>query len=72
MGASRGDNANPPETLIIYTYSKSDLQYERNLNFFVEHGMWEGDGCQYIIVVQQVWKILGEAILNFTVFADNY
>ena len=44
----------PAATIILYTYSNSDPEYERNLNFFVEHGMWEGDGCQYLIIVQQV------------------
>lgn len=43
------------DTLVIYVYSKTDPEYERNLEFFVEHGMWEGDGCDYLIVVQQVW-----------------
>ncbi len=41
------------ETLVIYVYSKSDTEYERNLEFFVQNGMWGGDGCDYIIVVQQ-------------------
>ena len=44
----------PAETLVVYTYSKSDPEYERNLEYFVAHGMWEGDGCQYLIIVQQV------------------
>ena len=43
-----------PETLVLYTYSNSDPEYERNLHFFVEHGMAEGDGCDYVIVVQEV------------------
>ena len=47
----------PAETLVIYTYSKSDPEYERNLEYFVAHGMWEGDGCQYLIIVQQVWPV---------------
>lgn len=42
------------ENLVIYTYSNSDLEYERNLVFFVQHAMWEGDGCDYLIIVQQV------------------
>ena len=42
------------DTLVVYTYSKTDVEYERNLAFFVDHGMWEGDGCDYLIVVQQV------------------
>lgn len=43
-----------PETLVLYAYSNSDPEYERNLHFFVQHGMAEGDGCEYIIIVQQV------------------
>lgn len=42
------------DTLVVYVYSKSDTEYQRNLEFFVKNGMWEGDGCDYIIVVQQV------------------
>ena len=42
------------DTLVIYAYSKTDPEYERNLHFFVEHGVWEGDGCHYLIIVQQV------------------
>ena len=41
-------------TLVIYIFSNTDPEYERNLQFFTQHGMWEGDGCQYVIVVQQV------------------
>ena len=43
-----------PETLVLYTYSNSDPEYERNMHFFVRHGMAEGDGCEYVITVQQV------------------
>jgi hypothetical protein len=42
------------DTLVIYTYSRTDPEYERNLAFFVSHGMWDGDGCDYLIIVQQV------------------
>ena len=41
-------------TLVFYIFSNTDPEYERNLQFFTQHGMWEGDGCQYVIVVQQV------------------
>lgn len=44
-----------PDTLVAYIYSNSDPEYEHNLEFFVRHGMREGDGCQYIIAVQHVW-----------------
>ena len=43
-----------PETLVLYTYSNSDMEYERNFHYFVQHGMAEGDGCDYIIIVQEV------------------
>lgn len=42
------------DTLMIYVFSDSDPEYRRNLEFFVEFGMGEGDGCEYVIVVQQV------------------
>ena len=58
-----------PTTLVVYTYSKSDPEYERNLEFFVAHGMWEGDGCQYLIIVQQVgfagcWQLDDAGVLQ--------
>lgn len=28
-------------------------EYINNLRFFVKHGMYPGDGCDYIIAVQQ-------------------
>ena len=46
-------------TLVMYVYSKTDLEYERNLLYFIEHGMWEGDGCDYVIIVQQVSSPIG-------------
>ena len=46
------------DTLVIYVYSNSDSEYERNLHFFVERGMADGDGCHYIIVVQEVGSVL--------------
>ena len=42
-----------PTTLVMYVYSKTDPEYERNLLYFIEHGMWERDGCDYVIIVQQ-------------------
>mmetsp|Transcript_669 Transcript_669/g.1942 ORF Transcript_669/g.1942 Transcript_669/m.1942 type:complete len:501 (-) Transcript_669:495-1997(-) len=41
-----------PDTLVVYIYSNSDPEYEHNLEFFVRHGMREGDSCEYIIAVQ--------------------
>ena len=43
-------------TLILYVFSFTDPEYERNLHFFIQHGMWDGDGCQYVIIMQQVGK----------------
>ena len=48
-----------PSTLVMYVYSKTDLEYERNLLYFVEHGMWAGDGCDYVIIVQQAGSPAG-------------
>jgi hypothetical protein len=53
-----------PETLVIYVYSASDTEYARNLHFFVRNGMWEGDGCDYVIVVQQVCILSGNLFLR--------
>ena len=41
-----------PPTLVVYVFSNSDLEYEDNLRFFVQWGMGEGDGCDYVIVIQ--------------------
>ncbi len=51
-------------TLVMYVYSKTDLEYERNLLYFVEHGMWEGDGCDYVIIVQQASSSAGTLPLS--------
>ena len=42
------------ETLVLYIHSNTDPEYERNMRFFVQHGMAAGDGCEYVIIVQQV------------------
>ena len=55
------NSENGPSTLVIYVFSKTDPEYERNLQFFVQHGMWEGDGCEYVIIVQQVGCLITEA-----------
>lgn len=39
---------------MIYAFSNSDSESLRNLHFFIKHGMWEGDGCHYVIIVQDV------------------
>lgn len=52
--AAGGSGRRPVDMLVIYVFSDSDSEYRRNLEFFVTFGMAEGDGCDYIIVVQQV------------------
>ena len=44
--------ATADDTLVMYTYSNSDPEYERNLHFFVKYGMSYGDGCDYVVIVQ--------------------
>lgn len=39
-------------TLVIYVFSATDPEYAGNMHHFVRHGMAEGDGCEYVIVVQ--------------------
>ncbi|KAI8114536.1 hypothetical protein M9434_002658 [Picochlorum sp. BPE23] len=39
-------------TLVIYVFSDSDPEYERNLSYFVKEGIKENDNCDYIIVIQ--------------------
>lgn len=53
-GAVASGGARPVDTLAIYIYSKSDPEYEQNLRFFIRHAVTAGDGCEYVIVVQQV------------------
>ncbi len=48
------EGASKVQTLVLYTYSNSDPEYERNLHFFVQHGVYEADPCDYVITVQQV------------------
>ena len=43
-----------PSTIVVYIYSNSDPEYERNLRFFVERGVRGDSDCHYVIVVQQV------------------
>ncbi|KAI3431515.1 hypothetical protein D9Q98_004565 [Chlorella vulgaris] len=40
-------------TLIIYVYAHTDVEYEENLLYFLEFGVQPGDGCDYLIVVQE-------------------
>lgn len=49
-----GQPLHPADRLVMYVFSDSDPEYMRNLEFFVAYGMAEGDGCDYIVVVQEV------------------
>jgi hypothetical protein len=44
----------------------STAEYINNLRFFVKHGMLPGDGCDYIIVVQQAGQLSHAAIAAVT------
>ena len=39
-------------TLVLYVFSPTDPEYINNLRFFAEFGMAEGDGCDYVVIVQ--------------------
>ena len=42
------------DTLIMYIFSPTDPEYERNMRYFVQHGISENDPCHYAIVVQRI------------------
>ena len=42
------------DTLVMYIFSPTDPEYERNMQYFVQHGMSEKDPCHYVVVVQQI------------------
>ncbi|KAK9816513.1 hypothetical protein WJX72_001363 [[Myrmecia] bisecta] len=52
-GIAVGQGQAAASTLIIYVYSNSDPEYSRNLHFFIKNGMRDGDGCEYLVIVQQ-------------------
>ena len=41
------------DTLVVYVHESIDPEHERNLHFFARHGIRRGDGCDYLIVIQQ-------------------
>lgn len=41
------------DTLVIYVFSNTDPEYINNLRFFTQFGIQQGDGCDYVIVVQE-------------------
>ena len=48
-----GSTVSSADTLVMYIFSDSDPEAVNNLRYFVQHGVHEGDGCEYVIVVQQ-------------------
>lgn len=58
-GSGTSGRSRPADTLVMYVYSDSDPEYRRNLEFFAGFGMAADDGCDYVIVVQQVCFALG-------------
>lgn len=42
----------PVDTLVVYIFSNTDPEYANNLRFFLKHGVAEGDGCEYVVVIQ--------------------
>ena len=45
-------NTGRAHTLVIYVFSKTDTEYENNMRFFLRWGVSEGDGCDYIFIIQ--------------------
>lgn len=40
------------DTLVVYVFSNTDPEYYANLLFFLRFGVAEGDGCDYVIIIQ--------------------
>ena len=49
----RGAKAGPVDTLVVYTYADRDLEFQRNLKYFLKWGVREGDGAEYYVVAQE-------------------
>ena len=46
-------NAKQRDVLVMYIFSNTDPQYLNNLKFFVHEGVHDGDGCEYIFVINR-------------------
>jgi hypothetical protein len=55
-----------PHTLVLYVFSNTDKEYINNLLFFINNGIREGDGCQYIIIV----NTFGDSLVRNPSFAN--
>lgn len=40
------------DTLVVYVFSNTDVEYGNNLRFFLQFGVAENDGCDYIVIIQ--------------------
>ena len=49
-----GGATKPTDTLVVYVYSNTDPEYEGNLIYFLEKGVAANDGCDYVIIIQEV------------------
>ena len=49
------------DTLVVYIFSNTDPEYIENLRFFAQFGMQQGDGCDYVVVVQEDGKVRSAA-----------
>lgn len=52
LGGRSAVEGSQPDTLVVYVFSATDPEYIRNLQHFARHGIREGDGCEYVIIVQ--------------------
>lgn len=55
MSSKRGEwssASKTAETLVIYVFSNTDVEYANNLRFFLQFGVAADDGCDYIVIIQ--------------------
>lgn len=44
----------PTDTLVVYVYSNTDPEYQANLKYFLKTGVRADDGCDYVVIIQEV------------------
>lgn len=62
LSVGRAGKRAEADTVVVYVYSNTDPEYEGNLVYFLEKGVRANDGCDYIIVIQEVragWQQAG-------------
>lgn len=50
------------DTLVIYVYAHTDVEYADNLRYFLEFGVQPGDACDYLVVVQSGRGVLSTSL----------